>query len=250
MKIGAQLFTIRESCQTLQDFSESLKMISDMGYRYVQVSGTCEYSGDWLDNELKKNGLECVLTHIKPEKLFNDLDTVIDEHNKFACKHIGLGSYAFFEENIEDCFKAFVKEYSPVIKKLTENEKYFMYHNHAKEFIKFGGKTVLEHLAETFSKDELGFTLDTYWIQAGGGDSSEWIERLSGRIPVIHLKDYAFGPKMAVLGEGNLNFDKIITSASNAGTKYLLVEQDDCYGENPFECLKRSYEFLKSRGFE
>ena len=30
----------------------------------------------------------------------------------------------------------------------------------------------------------------------------------------------------------------------------MLVEQDDCNGENPIECLRRSYQFLKSRGFE
>ena len=26
--------------------------------------------------------------------------------------------------------------------------------------------------------------------------------------------------------------------------EYMLVEQDDCGGENPFDCLKRSYEYL------
>ena len=29
----------------------------------------------------------------------------------------------------------------------------------------------------------------------------------------------------------------------------MLVEQDDCNGEDPFDCLKRSFEYLKSRGF-
>lgn len=250
MKVGAQLFTIRESCKTLEDFSESLKKIADIGYKYVQVSGTCAYSAEWLDNELKKNGLKCVLTHIGPEKLLNDLDTVIKEHDIFDCKNVGLGSYAFFEENIEECVDNFTRDYLPVVKKLATNGKYFMYHNHAKEFIKFKDKTVLEHIAEIFEKDELGFTLDTYWVQAGGGNPEEWIRRLSGRLPVIHLKDYSFGPKMAVLGEGNLNIDKIIEAARDAGTEYLVVEQDDCNGEDPFECLKRSYEFLKLRGFE
>lgn len=55
---------------------------------------------------------------------------------------------------------------------------------------------------------------------------------------------------MAVIGEGNINFDRVFKSAEEAGTKFMLVEQDDCNGEDPFKCLKRSYEFLKSRGFE
>ena len=94
-----------------------------------------------------------------------------------------------------------------------------------------------------------GCLSDTYWVQAGGADPSFWLEKLSGRVPCIHLKDFAFGRKMAVLGEGNLNFDRIFQKAEKAGTKYMLVEQDDCNGENPFDCIKRSYDYLKSRGF-
>ena len=83
-----------------------------------------------------------------------------------------------------------------------------------------------------------------------GGDPAQWIEKLSSRVPCIHLKDYAYGRKMAVIGEGNINFDRVFEKAESARTKYMLIEQDDCNGENPFDCLKRSYEFLKSRGFK
>ena len=29
----------------------------------------------------------------------------------------------------------------------------------------------------------------------------------------------------------------------------MLVEQDDCNGEDPFDCLRRSYLYLKAQGF-
>ena len=35
-----------------------------------------------------------------------------------------------------------------------------------------------------------------------------------------------------------------------AGVKYVLIEQDNCFGKDPFECLKSSFEFLKSKGLE
>ena len=117
------------------------------------------------------------------------------------------------------------------------------------EFQKKDGKIILEHIADRIPKEHMGFTLDTFWVQAGGGDPAYWLERLSGRVPVIHLKDYAYGKKMAVLGEGNINFDRVFEKAEAAGTKYMLVEQDDCNGEDPFDCLKRSYDYLKARGF-
>ena len=54
---------------------------------------------------------------------------------------------------------------------------------------------------------------------------------------------------MAVVGEGNLNFDRIFEKAQVADVRYMLVEQDDCGGEDPFDCLKRSYDHLRAYGF-
>ena len=247
MQIGAQFFTLRDFCKDTDSFAESLKKVADIGYKTVQISGTCQYEPEWLKGELEKNGLECVLTHIPADKLQNDPEKVAKDHDVFNCKYVGLGSFGFNEEkNIDD----FIRIYKPVTSTLKQAGKYFMYHNHDGEFKKFNGKIVLENLAEAFSPDEMGFTLDTFWVQAGGGDPAQWIEKLSSRVPCIHLKDYAYGRKMAVIGEGNINFDRVFEKAESAGTKYMLIEQDDCNGKNPFDCLKRSYEFLKSRGFK
>ena len=43
MQIGAQLYTTRNTCQTLEDFAETLTRVADIGYRTVQVSGTCPF---------------------------------------------------------------------------------------------------------------------------------------------------------------------------------------------------------------
>ena len=50
-------------------------------------------------------------------------------------------------------------------------------------------------------------------------------------------------------GEGNINFDRVFEKAEAGGTEFMLVEQDDCNGENPFDCLKRSYDYLTACGF-
>jgi len=49
-------------------------------------------------------------------------------------------------------------------------------------------------------------------------------------------------------GALEIDFKKIIETLESVGTKYVFVEQDDCYGENPFDCLKRSYSYLKAQG--
>lgn len=245
MKIGAQLYTVRDFCKSIGDFSETLKKIADIGYKYVQVSGVCEYSPEWLKQELDKNGLECVLTHIPPDRIENETDAVISEHNIFGCQNVGIGWYEIHKEGVQ----AFYDRFSETGKKLSQNGKRLCYHNHDQEFIKIDGETVLKQIAEKFSGNVLSFTPDTYWIQMGGADPAKWITFLKNRVPCVHLKDMEYGRKMAALGEGNMNMDRIISACGDAGTEYMLVEQDDCYGRSPFECLKISYDFLKSRGF-
>lgn len=248
MLIGAQFYTIRDFCKTTTGLAESLKRVADIGYKTVQISGTCEYDPKWLDEELKKNSLQCVITHIPSDKLISNPIKVARDHYIFGCDYIGLGWHGF--DGSQEDINKFISDYRPVAEAIKQEGKFFMYHNHDTEFRKFKGKTILEHLAETFSPEIMGFTFDTYWAQTAGADPAYWIEYLSGRVPCIHLKDHSFDRKMAVIGEGNINFDRVFEKAEAAGTRYMLVEQDDCNGENPYDCLKRSYEFLKSRGFE
>lgn len=252
MKIGAQLYTVRELCRTLDDFAETLKRVADIGYKTVQVSGRpCEFTAEWLKEQLDKNGLECVLTHSAAARFTDELEQVIQEHDVFSCKYMGLGGCLFNDENEADGgYRNFVDTFTPLAKKMKENGKFFMYHNHDHEFKKLDGKLIIERLAEDFPADCVGFTLDTFWVQAGGGDPAQWLERLSGRVPCIHLKDYSYGRKMAVIGEGNMNFDRIFEKAEAAGTKYMLVEQDNCNGEDPLDCLRRSYQYLRAMGFQ
>lgn len=249
MEIGAQLYTVRDFCKTPDALAESLKKVADIGYRTVQLSGTCDYDADWMKEQLRKNGLRCVLTHTPAQRITEETQAVIDAHRTFGCNLVGLGWWAF-DEKQNMSYDRFLELFLPAAQKLHDAGLLFMYHNHDQEFRRMGGKLILEKLMEDMPADLMGFTLDTFWVQAGGGDPAWWLEKLHGRIPCIHLKDYAYGRKMAVIGEGNINFDRVFEKAEAGGTQTMLVEQDDCGGEDPFACLKRSYDFLRARGFE
>ena len=156
-------------------------------------------------------------------------------------------------------YRQFVSQYGPVIKAIAAGGLQFMYHNHSDEFKRLpNGNHVLEQMCRDFAPEELGITADTFWMQVGGVNPAEWLERLTGRVPCIHLKDYMMRSWLerdvfhyfAPIGEGNINFDAVFQAAEKAGTQYMLVEQDDSYGEDPFACLRRSYEFLHSKGFD
>ena len=248
MEIGAQFYTVRQTCQNLPDFAETLKKVADIGYRNVQISGTCPFPAQWLKENLDRNGLKCVLTHTPVPRLTGELEQVIREHEIFGCDHIGLGWWAFDPEK-DMSYDQWMAIFPPIAKKIAQAGKLFMYHNHDQEFKKYEGKLILERLMEALPPEEMGFMVDTFWVQAGGGDPAQWLEKLAGRIPCIHLKDYSYGRKMAVVGEGNINFARVFEKAEAGGTKYMLVEQDDCNGEDPIDCLRRSYLYLHSFGF-
>ncbi len=246
MKIGAQLFTLRDYCQTTEDLAKTLKRVAEIGYDYVQISGVCEYNPSWLKCALDENGLTCVLTHIPIDKLKADPRQVAADHDSLECRCVGLGHYDFAKKTPTE----FIEELSSIADILSQCGKYFMFHNHALEFKKDEeGVPYLTTLAATFPADQLGFTFDTYWASKAGEDPASWIRGLAGRVPCIHLKDITQDEKMAVIGEGTIDFDAVFEAAEAAGVEYMLVEQDDCYGEDPFECLARSYRYLKAKGF-
>lgn len=242
MKIGAQLFTVREYCTNLDDFALTLKKIADMGYRYVQVSGTCEYEPEWLNRQLKANGLKCVLTHIAPDKIAQSPSKVAADHNIFDCRYIGIGYYDIEKSGMDQ----FLQKFMPAAQIIRQSGCRLLYHNHDIEFKRIDGIPVLELLNRRFEPDLLAFTLDTYWVQAAGGDPIWWINHLSGRIPCVHLKDMSFGRRMEPVGYGNMNIEGIIKACLDTNVEYAFVEQDNCNGESPFDCLKNSFDYLKA----
>lgn len=254
MKIGAQLFTLRNSCKTLDDLSLSLRKVADMGYSTVQLSGTCPFDAQWMKDQLSANGLQCVVTHTPKDELTQNIQKVCADHKVFGCGYVGLGMFSFKNDPLEEQYKEFCDTYRSVAKAIKEQGLLFMYHNHNSEFRKLGGKTILRKMAEDFAPDEMGFILDTFWIQAGGANPVEYIREFAGRIPCIHLKDFRYDPEIknciCAIGDGNINFEAVAAAAADSGVEYMLVEQDNCYGEDPFEAMRRSYEYLKSMGLE
>ena len=113
-------------------------------------------------------------------------------------------------------------------------------------------RNMMDVLLEGFPAEVMGVTLDTYWVQAAGADIGDTIEAMKDRIPCVHFKDMSVvgnETRMAAVGEGNIPFDKIIKQLKRIGkTEHILVEQDRCYGEDPFDCLARSLNYLKAQG--
>ena len=259
MKIGAQLYTVTKFCQTTDDIAETLKKVADIGYTSVQLSGMGAYEPEWMVEQLKKNGLEAPITHFDTNKVADSTEEVIDFHKRLGTKYIGIGGMrglwdAKYKETPFEFWDSFVRDFVPAAKKIKEAGCYFMYHNHHYEFMDVEGKFLYDHLLANFPADIMGFTADLYWFKEAGKDPVEMLEALKGRTPVVHYKDMVIMPdgehRYAPVGSGILDWDAIIETSLKNGIEYAMVEQDGCYGEDPFVCLKKSYDYLVSKGLK
>ena len=250
-QIGAQYFTIREFIKTIEDFEESCKKIKEMGYKIVQISA-CPLDAADMKKVLDKYGLKVVVTHKAFENFLDDIDGIIAYNKTLGCDICGLGSMPLDCRNDAAGVEQFVKDVNKVAAKLKEAGVYFGYHNHAFEFVKYDGKSIMDRIIEGTDPESVVFIVDTYWLQFGGQNPVEFIKKLGKRAMAIHFKDFKVTLEhkieMAEIGEGNLDWDAIIPACEEAGAKWALVEQDICQ-RNPFDCLKTSYDFLATKGF-
>ncbi|MDD3927988.1 MAG: sugar phosphate isomerase/epimerase [bacterium] len=250
--IAAQLYTIRDYTRTPRDIAVSLQKVRDIGYRAVQLSGLGPIEPSELKRITDDLGLAICATHIAYERMEKDLDKVIEEHSLYQCPCIGIGGLPGKYRNAEG-YAQFAEEASKIAAVLAEAGFTFVYHNHSFELERFGDRTGLAVLYEDSDPAVFMAEIDTYWIQHGGGDPSAWISGLSGRIPVVHLKDMAVRegkPVMAEVGEGNLNWKSILSACSDAGVIWYIVEQDNDFKVDPFESLRVSYNNLLRMGLE
>lgn len=250
--VGAQLFSAREHCKDIDGVRETFKRVKEIGYSVVQISGFGPVDPQAVAEAVKESGLIVGATHMQWKRFQEDLDAVIAEHKMWGCKHPAIGSLPG-EYSEAGGIERFVAELTPISQKLAAEGMDFSYHNHNHELVRCGEATWLETLYAAASPDVLKAEIDTYWIQAGGGDPAAWIRKYAGRQPILHLKDMTITAereqRFAPIGSGNLNWDAILAEIDKANVEYMFVEQDNCYGEDVFKCLESSYRFLQSRGY-
>jgi len=250
-RIGAQYFTIRDFCQTIEDFDESCRKVSEIGYKVVQLSAIGDFSGEEVKKVLDKYGLICACTHRPWDNYLNKLDSEIEFHKTIGCKVAGLGAMPGFNAK-KETIDEFVKKAIPIVKKLEENGLVFAYHNHAFEFEKIDGKYVFDIITEAMDSDSFKYILDAYWLSYAGVNPAKFIRERKGKIACVHLKDLKIKdnkPVYAEVGCGNIDWDDVIAASEEAGAEFALVEQDICETD-PFDCLKTSYDYLTKKWFE
>jgi sugar phosphate isomerase/epimerase len=96
-------------------------------------------------------------------------------------------------------------------------------------------------------QDLVKLELDLYWVVRAGLDPMDLFKQQPGRFPLVHVKDMDKVDRTlnTEVGNGSIDFKKIIASASLAGIKHYYLEQENNYVPDPLSSIQKSYSFIK-----
>ena len=217
-KIAVTLYNLREHCTSESDFANTLERVAEMGYQCVQVSGV-PLPADVIRKYLDANDLFCCATHENLATVSGDPKVVIDKLQTLGCDFAALGNPGEFDFTSPEAVQNLAEIFKRQGDALGEAGIKLAYHNHAAEFTRISGsrKTMLETFMDLTAGYNVYSELDVHWVTRGGGSPVAWINKLAGRITVIHFKDFAVVDKMPVfceIGEGNLDWPEIIKAVA------------------------------------
>ena len=251
--LGLQLYTVRDYLKDPEFADLTFQKLRELGYTEVQTAGT-EFDEMLFGELLTKNGLSVVGTHCSFSQIRDEQEKMLEVHKAWGTTNIGIGGMSTATRKDLATIKEFIADFNYAAEFYAKHGMKLTYHHHNFEFLRIDGtKTIFDLLCEEFDPDTISFVLDTCWITAGGGEVVDWMERLAGRIDILHLKDTylaevepkKYEHKICEVGQGSVAWDKVIDTAEKIGVKDYVVEQDNNFTKTPFESLRMSAEFLK-----
>jgi sugar phosphate isomerase/epimerase len=252
--IGLQLYTIRDAMEN--DVPGSLKKVSDIGYRYLELAGYNNGKFYGLEPlEFKKMaedlGMEIISSHagIPKDASEDQIKKIAEDHSKVGAKYC-IQPYVGEKDRTIPTYEKMVTDWNMAGKIMKSSGIRFGYHNHNFEFDRIDGKIpYFDIFLPNLDKDLVIMELDLFWATKAGQSPIDLFRKYPGRFELFHLKDmyteeapfYKMGSKdFAPVGEGLIKFRDILASKKTAGMKYMFVEQDMTKDNKPFDAIKTS----------
>lgn len=278
-KIGVQMMMLKNKVEEMGPY-EVLRRLKDSGYSAVEVSQIPMTADNVAQMRRAKDelgvdfgALSAGLERGANDSLVEDFAKIVDDARTLDASRLRIGMMPFPAMASHEALLDFCRQAEEVCARLADEGITLYYHNHHIEFAKRNGSTLLDIIRA--EAPTLRLEIDVHWVQRGGKDPVRILQKYAGLVDLVHLKDYRIGEmpgeaftalenedaaafmqaftsvvQFAEVGEGNLEWQEIIDQAVQSGAQYLLIEQDDQYGRDPFDCLEISHDNLVTLGYE
>ncbi len=259
-KMGLQLYTVRDPMAA--DPMRTLQRIARIGYEDLETFGfdaeQVRYYGFPARKFKEILNDQSLTTTSGHYDLFRYLKTPLPDLQAYVNKCIE-GALALDQEYITwpwlepesrdiDSFKTLAERLNVIGEQIRKAGLDLAYHNHDFEFIDHDGQSGYDILIRDTDPDLVKLQLDLFWSTHSSPRSAhELFQQQPGRFVMWHIKDMNKQDRnlYTELGNGRIDFTKIMPDASLAGLKYYYVEQGDHFAVDPMQSIATSAAYVK-----
>lgn len=259
---GLALYTVRDNMG--EDAKATLKKVADAGYAYIEAAGYNEgkfygMAPKEFKAYLKSIGLKPVSTHQGSVTLENADEQIAAVKaagfEYFTIPVPPMGMFTFNAENRTMGMKGSLEDFAEILttlgKKCEAAGLKLLYHNHDFEYkSNEDGVKPIDYLLENTDPRYVNFQMDIYWVTKAEADPVAYFEKYPGRFKSWHVKDMDDEGKFAPVGEGHIDFKRILQEKETSGMVKYFVEQDMTWDKKPLEVIEISHEGIKEIGFD
>lgn len=239
--VGIQLYTLRKPFAA--DPLGTLEKIKATGYDSVEFAAPLGADFAGFAAKMKDIGLDCPSCHVGLGDMADRPADVLAMAKTLGCRFIVMP----FVMPDERDWNVVISKLSAFAKRAKEEGYRVAYHHHDFEFDASGGKRPFDVLVGETDPALVHFELDVYWLKKGGEEPKAIIEKMKGRVKLIHLKDYNADGSMNDVGSGTLDFPALISAAKASGAEHFFVEHD--FPPNPYwPSVENSVRYLRGLG--
>ena len=259
---GLALYTLRDAMG--ENPKETLHTVAENGYLNIEAAGYNEgmfYGMTPADFAalLKEVKLKPVSTHQGTVTLENADQMIADVKaagfTYFVIPVPPMGMFTFDNETQSMGMSGTPEELTKILNTLGEKCKaaglQLLYHNHDFEYKPNAeGIVPIEYMLENTDPELVNFQMDLFWVTKAGADPVAYFEKYPGRFKLWHVKDMDDQGRFAPVGEGTIDFARILNAKDKSGMESYFVEQDMTFNHTPLEAIKISHDGLEKIGFE
>lgn len=274
LPVGIQVYGLRDLLEnTPENFASVMQSIKDMGYDGVELAGLYGLEPAYIRDTLARIGLIPISAHVPLVDMMADAEKVARDYTEIGVSYIVVPYLPEEYRHNTPGYPVVIEAMKKIGAVMKAHGLKLLYHNHDFEFVVLEDGTFgFDDIYTQIPEDLLMVEPDTCWIKVAGQDPAKYVRKYGARCEIVHLKDFVKegNPKnlykligidteeadedtgifeFRPVGFGMQLWEPILAASEEAGSKWVVVEQDEHYALSPLECARRSREYLKILGW-
>ena len=248
---GIQLWTVKKALA--EDPKGVLKQLSADGYKLIEsFQGNKGIFWGMSNTEFKKYMDELGMTIISSHcTTGEDFEKKANEAAAIGMKYL-LNPFVPVQKTVDD-YKKIAEQFNKNGEICKKAGIRFGYHNHAHDFKTIDNQVPMDIYLQKTDSSLVDFEMDIYWVVTAKHDPEAWLKKYKNRFRLCHIKDRIKGATeedaSCILGQGSIDFPKILKTAKKHGMQYYIVEQERYDNTTEMDSAKADAEYLKKIKF-